>query len=184
MTDSPYADVLIIVDVQRGFVEGPHALPAASRLLSAIGTLLTSARAAGVLIVHLQNQGSEGSLDEAGTAGWELILQPLDEEPIIQKTTDDPFLATNLEDIIHEHEASSLVLCGLQSEMCIAATARGALSRGLSVILPHDAHATYPIPHQGPHAPAIPAHHVARVAEWSLGDEVILVEAASSVQFT
>jgi streptothricin hydrolase len=32
------------------------------------------------------------------------------------------------------------------SEMCVSATARSALQRGIAVVLAHDAHATYDIP--------------------------------------
>lgn len=70
------------------------------------------------------------------------------------------------------------------SEMCVAATARGALHRGLTVVMARDAHATCPVPDEGPHAPPVSAHLVSRVAEWSLGDEPILVDHSSAVRFT
>lgn len=34
-------------------------------------------------------------------------------------------------------------MAGLLSEMCVSATVRSALARGLQVVLVHDAHATY-----------------------------------------
>jgi len=70
------------------------------------------------------------------------------------------------------------------SEMCVSATARSALHRGLAVILPHDAHATYDIPALSGIAPAIPAATVSRVAEWALGDQLELPAAGRDVLFT
>lgn len=63
------------------------------------------------------------------------------------------------------------------SEMCVAATARGAMTRGFTVVLPRDGHTTYAVPADGA-APAVPATHVSRVAEWSLGDEVVAPDTA------
>jgi len=73
-------------------------------------------------------------------------------------------------------------LIGIQSEMCVAATARGAMSRGLTVVLPRDGHTTYAVPADGT-APAVSAAHVSRVAEWSLGDEVVAPDRVAGVVF-
>jgi nicotinamidase-related amidase len=51
--------------------------------------------------------------------------------------------------------------------MCVSATIRGALARGISVVLATDAHATYDVDE-------IPSTVVSRVAEHALGDEVEL----------
>ncbi|WQO30777.1 isochorismatase family protein (plasmid) [Microvirga lotononidis] len=37
-------------------------------------------------------------------------------------------------------------ICGMLSDMCLAATARAVMEHGYGVLLPHDAHATYDIP--------------------------------------
>jgi nicotinamidase-related amidase len=76
-----------------------------------------------------------------------------------------------------------VVLCGVQSEMCVGATARSALARGLRAVLPHDAHGTYDIPAVVGLAELVPAHHLARVAEWALGDEVEIITHARDVEF-
>jgi nicotinamidase-related amidase len=68
-----------------------------------------------------------------------------------------------------------VAVAGLLSEMCVSATVRGALERGIQVVLVHDAHGTYNLDD-------IPASTVARVAEHALGDEVELAN-ASSVRF-
>ena len=74
MTPSAHRPVqaLIVVDVQRGFLSGPGAVPAAPAVLHSIGVLLAAARTAGVLVVHLQNDGPPGEPDEPRAAEWAL----------------------------------------------------------------------------------------------------------------
>ncbi len=181
--EPPRADALIVVDVQRAFVEGAGAVPEAVRLLGAVDALLVRAREAGVLVVHLQNDGPAGAPDEVGTWGWELARSPGEGEVLIRKLRDSGFDGTDLEEVLARHDASGVVVAGIQSEMCVAATAREALAKGLRVVLPRDAHATFPIPEVPGHAPAVPAEHVSRVAEWSLGDEVVIADCAADVRF-
>lgn len=155
-------ECLIVVDVQRGFVTGPAALPDAARLLDRVGRLAGRARRAGALVVQLQNDGAAGEPDEPGTPGWELMLtEPGD--AVIRKTADDGFTEPRLAELLTGHGVGRVAVCGLLSEMCVSATARGALERGLAVVLPRDAHATYDLNE-------IPAATVSRVAEHALGD--------------
>lgn len=184
------ADALIVVDMQAAFVCGPNAVPGGPELAERIESLLGRARAAGVLIAHLQNDGPDGAPDEPGTAGWDLalVLQLSEHELVIRKTADDGFKGaaldgTGLDELLRRHGVNRLVICGVQSEMCVSATARTALARGLRVILPHDAHGTYDIPAVAGLADVVPAHHVARVAEWALGDEVEIIAHARDVEF-
>ena len=179
------ADALIVVDMQAAFVLGPGAVPGAAGLVERIATLLGRARATGALVVHLQNDGADGAPDEPGTAGWDLAL-PLqlgDTEVVVRKTEDDGFEGTGLNELLRRYGVDRLVLCGVQSEMCVGATARTALARGLRVILPHDAHGTYDIPAVAGLAEAVPAQYAARVAEWALGDQVEVVAHARDVEF-
>lgn len=174
---------LVVVDVQRAFLYGEDAVPAAARVLTAVEALLRSAREAGALVVHLQNDGPPGGPDEPHTAGWELAVAPRDGEPVLRKTEDDPFRETRLADLLAEHGVTGLAVCGLLSEFCVSATARGALERGFDVVLPHDAHATCDVP-PGPGSAVVPAELAARAAEWALGDDVEIVAAAAEVAFT
>ncbi|MFD9903778.1 isochorismatase family protein [Streptomyces sp. NPDC059063] len=177
---------LIVVDMQSAFVTGAEAVPDAERVLRRTEQLMAKARAADVLVVQLQNDGPEGALDEPGTPGWQVEL-PVDAdrgELVLRKTVDDGFEETDLEHILREEGVTALALCGVQSEMCVGATARTALDLGFRVVLPHDAHATYDIPAAAGISDAVPAAMVSRVAEWALGDEVEIVPSADDVSFT
>lgn len=159
---------LVVVDMQRGVLAD---LPGGAGLVSRVAELIASAEAAGALVVQLQNDGAPGSVDEAGTSGWELAL-PGGE--VVRKTTDDGFAGTPLAAVLSG--VGRIALCGVLSEMCVSATARSALARGYEVVLPHDGHGTYDLDD-------IPAAVVARVAEHALGDEPELVPATTAVTF-
>ncbi len=183
--DLPGVDALILVDLQTAFVSGDNAVPNASRLLDRATDLLDRARAAGAVVVHLQNDGPPGADDQAGTPGWELYLptKPGPREHIIRKPRDDGFDATSLGKLLVSAGVRSLALCGVMSEMCVHATARTALARGYRVVLPHDAHGTYDAPAVPGVSESIPAHVVSRVAAWSLGDQPDITHPAATVTF-
>ncbi|MCH7313151.1 isochorismatase family protein [Acinetobacter sp. ANC 3882] len=175
-------DALIVVDVQNAFVSGTEAVPASKQLIASISILLAKARLAHALVIFLQNDGELGCLDEPYQFGWELFFPPQPNEFVVRKSEDNGFKGTSLQHILNDHHVKSLTICGVLSEMCVAATARAALELGFDVLLAHDAHATYDVP-AGPGSQGVPAAMVARVAEWSLGDEIIICASVNEVSF-
>jgi nicotinamidase-related amidase len=131
-------------------------------------------------VVHLRDAGKQDRLIRHGTPGWQLVLEAEPGEPVIDKEHDDGFVGTSLAAALSGVARPCLV--GIQSEMCVAATARGALARGHVVVLPRDGHATHDVPADG-RAPAVPAALVSRVAEWSLGDTVVTPDRLDDVSF-
>lgn len=85
------AQALIVVDVQRAFVVGEHAVPGAGPLTSAVTYQLQAARAARSLVVHLQNDGAHDAPDAPGSDGWHLVSQVVPGEHVVRKTGDDGF---------------------------------------------------------------------------------------------
>jgi nicotinamidase-related amidase len=175
-------DALVVVDVQNAFVTGPDAVPEYARLLSRIEVLLASARSVGAPVIFLQNDGRPGAADEPVQPGWALYFSPDAHEKVVRKGKDSGFDGTDLDDILRAFGVRRIAICGLLSEMCVAATACAALERGYGVLLPHDAHATYDVP-AGPGSERVPAMMAARAAEWSLGDEIRICASASEVRF-
>ncbi|QNP66352.1 isochorismatase family protein [Streptomyces genisteinicus] len=181
----PPVGALIVVDVQSAFVTGAGAVPDAARLVDRTAGLLARARAAGALVVHLQNDGPPGAEDEPHTAGWELH-HPVEEGPseaVVRKPHDDGFAETGLGELLGRHGVRALAVCGVMSEMCVQATARTALALDYRVVLPHDAHATQDIPPVPGLGDRVPAAVVSRVAEWALGSDVEVVPRAADVTF-
>ncbi|MFC9943331.1 isochorismatase family protein [Streptomyces pratensis] len=179
------AQALIVVDVQKAFVRGDGALPDAARLVDRTADLITRARAAGALVVHVQNDGPAGSEDEPHTPGWELH-HPVEAGPtevVIRKTHDDAFQETSLEALLTASGVESLAVCGLMSEMCVQATARTALALDHQVVLPYDAHATHDIPAAPGISAAVPAATVSRVAAWAISQDADVTARAADVTF-
>lgn len=165
---------LLLIDAQQSLLDGEAAIPDAAVVIDRLVKVLAAARSAGTFVIHLQNDGAPETLDEPGTPGW-LIHPKVAPEPgelVLRKTKDDSFDGTELEDVLARKGVSRIAVAGLLSEMCVSATVRGALARGLQVVLIHDAHATYNLDD-------IPSSVVSRVAEHALGDEVELVDAVS-----
>jgi streptothricin hydrolase len=164
---------LLVVDAQVDVLGDPNPVPAADAVIARLRALLSAARTAGALIVHLQNDGPPGAPDEPGTPGWEIHpdVAPARGERVVRKTTDDGFAGTALGAFLEEAGVRRVAVAGLLSEMCVSATVRGALARGLGVVLVRDAHATYPVEE-------IPAEVVSRVAAHALGDGIEQVSAA------
>jgi streptothricin hydrolase len=178
------AEALLIVDMQVAFVTGNAAVPGHAGLVEAVQTAIDAARAATTPVIFLQNDGAPGTVDAPHQPGWELHFPPLTHEIVVRKTMDDGFEQTGLDDILTGLGIQTLALCGVLSEMCVAATARGAMQRRYGVILPHDGHATYDVPPGPGGSGLVPAAMAARSAEWSLGDGIIIVASVADIRFS
>lgn len=175
-------EALIVVDVQNAFVSGHGAVPGHKLLISMVGFLLAQARFADAPVIFLQNDGPVGAVDEPFKPGWSLFFPPHPNEKIVRKKKDNGFDGTDLHAILTGLGIRAVAMCGMLSEMCVAATARAAMEHGYGVLLPHDAHATYDVP-AGPGSGGVPATMAARAAEWSLGDEIKICASAQEIRF-
>lgn len=180
----PEVQALLLIHIQRAFVEVGSPVPGARRLLSAVHEQLARARAAGAVVIHLQNDGDDGAPDAPGSWGWELAVAPAGDESVLRTIDDNGFAGTGLSDLLDDRAVSSISVCGLMSEMCVAATTRSALELGYEVVLAHDSHATYDVPAFAPGESGVPAELAARAAEWSLGDLVTIVPSGAELGFT
>jgi nicotinamidase-related amidase len=135
---------LLLVDVQRTMLEGETAVECAADFRGVLAELLHAARDAHAVIVHVKNDGRRGDPDEPGTPGWELVFTPLPGEPVVRKNAANTFESNPaLADVLRAMGVDTVVVAGLQSEVCVQATAIGALERGFDVIVPAGAHTTY-----------------------------------------
>lgn len=185
MSDRRCVQALLVVDMQSAFVAGAGAVPSAQELSTVVEGLLRVARESDSLVLHLQNDGPTGAVDEPGSHGWNLHLPVAERtnEVVVRKSADDGFEGTDLTDVLAGHRVDRLAVCGVMSEMCVSATARSALARGYQVVLPHDGHATYDIPAAAGIAGPVPHAMVSRVAEWALGDGIDVIAHAADIRF-
>ena len=73
----------------------------------------------------------------AGTPGAEVHseVKPLPHEPVASKTCVNPFLTTNLQQLLHSLDANTLILMGLWTNYVVEGTARHASDMGHRVIV-------------------------------------------------
>jgi nicotinamidase-related amidase len=69
-------------------------------------------------------------------------VKPLLTEKIISKDAVNCFVRTDLPDYLKINKIDTLVICGMQTHMCVEAATRAASDYGFNCILIHDACAT------------------------------------------
>lgn len=142
------ATALILVDLQTAAFGG-HGIPPVhdpDLLVGNVGALLQAARTAALPIVHIQHCAAPGDAFAEGAPGWPIFppVGPEGSEPVVRKRAGNAFEGTDLQARLQAMGARTLVVAGLQTEHCVAATCRGALRLGYAVQLAADGHSTWP----------------------------------------
>ena len=142
------AVALVLVDLQTAAFDGA-AIPkvhAADQLSANASALLKTARDGGIPLVHVQHCGEADSPFAETAPGWPIFgpIAPKDQEPIVRKRADNAFEGTDLHERLQQLGARTVIVAGLQTEHCVAATCRGALELGYTVQLAQNAHSTWP----------------------------------------
>jgi nicotinamidase-related amidase len=135
LSDRP-ATALVVIDVQQGVVAEAHRR---DEVVANIGTLVETARGAGVPIVWVQHSDEEL---KRGSDAWQYVpeLVRQDSEPLVHKSYGDSFEGTDLGQVLAEAGVGHLVVAGAESDACIRSTIHGAFTRGYDVTLVGDAH--------------------------------------------
>lgn len=137
--------VLVVIDVQNAMFA--DAIPfEGERVLATIKGLIAKARAAEVPVVYIQHtMEGIGSEFEKDSDNWQVHpdIAPLPDDVTSLKYTYDAFCDTNLDAKLKALGAEKLILCGLQTEVCVDTTTRSALAHGYRSVLVGDAHSTY-----------------------------------------
>jgi len=134
---------LLIIDVQQALCSGTYAAFEAGRVVERINLVSARVRAAGLPVVILQHEAEAGPLVH-GTAGWELApgLSVTPGDIRLRKRAPDSFHQTELQSVLQRLGVTELLVCGMQSELCVDTTVRRALALGYPVTLVADAHST------------------------------------------
>jgi nicotinamidase-related amidase len=138
---------LLVIDLQAGAFDGAKCDPidAGERLLRHSAALIAAARAAGLPVLHVQHGEPEGVL-VLGTPQWEIHpdVAPLPGEARVSKAAYSAFENTGLDGLLRDAGIDQLLVCGLQSEVCITHTTQAALALGYDVVVASDSHGTWP----------------------------------------
>src|SRR5690348_6404643 len=114
---------LLIIDVQQALCSGEQAAFECQRVIERINLVSRQARAAGVPVVVIQHESTDGPL-AYGSSGWK-VADGVDTQPtdiFLRKRATDSFHNTDLHAILQARGVTKLVICGLHSEFCVDTT--------------------------------------------------------------
>jgi len=127
---------LLVIDIQDFyFPGGKSALVEPEKAAANAKLLLEDFRKRGLLVIHVRHNSEPGGKIND-------IVKPLPNEKIISKDAVNSFVGTDLLDFLKTNKIDSLVICGMQTHMCVEAATRAASDYGFKCILVHDACAT------------------------------------------
>jgi nicotinamidase-related amidase/tellurite resistance-related uncharacterized protein len=138
---------LIIIDIQNDYFEGGKAeLVNPDEASINAKLLIEKFRNQNLLIVHIQHIANRpnATFFIPETKGVEIhnSVKPIDSEIIIVKHFPNSFWETNLFEYLKSKNITDLVICGMQTHMCIDATTRAAKDLGFNCVVIGDACAT------------------------------------------
>jgi nicotinamidase-related amidase len=155
---------LVIVDIQNDyFPEGKMPLGGPVEASQQAARLLDHFRATHRPIIHIQHlavrPGATFFLPGTPGADFHLNVQPLPDETIVQKNFPNSFRETQLLDVLREQQVNRLVICGMQTNMCVDAITRAAADFGFECTVAADACAARNLTFDGVTVPADQVHH-------------------------
>src|SRR5437660_8674990 len=143
----PKNAVLLIVDVQKGMdVYAERYNRNNPDLEKNIARLQAAWRKTGRPIIHIQHLSTEPQSPlRPGQPGVAIKdeLRPLPGEPVVQKSVSSAFIGTTLEADLRRRGLTTLVVVGMQTNMCVSTTARMAGNLGFATYVVSDATATF-----------------------------------------
>ncbi|MEU3830246.1 isochorismatase family protein [Streptomyces sp. SID486] len=141
------AATVILIDYQNTYTQGVMELSGWEAALDAGAALLAKAREAGAKVIHVVNDGGEGTPYDirAEIGRIHPKVAPVDGEETVVKTKPDAFLDTDLGDLVDAAGNKDVVIAGFMTHMCVAFTAQGAFLRGNRPTVVADASATRPL---------------------------------------
>ncbi|MFE7463028.1 isochorismatase family protein [Streptomyces sp. NPDC057499] len=163
-TPASLADsTLILVDYQNTYTGGVMELEGWREALDAAAALLARAREAGAGIIHVINDGGEGTPYDIRAESGRIHpgVAPAEGERVVVKKAPDAFVGTGLGEYVDAAGHKDVVVVGFMTHMCVLFTAQGAFLRGNRPTVVADACATRPLPSLGTELTADRIHRAA-----------------------
>ncbi len=122
------SSALLVLDISSTICQ-PN--PSCSATLPAIGALLEKARIAGVPVLYSTTHSAKGPTPLIAS------VAPKTGEPVVTARA-DKFIDTNLEELLRQRKASTLVIVGTAANGAVLYTAFHANARGFTVVVAED----------------------------------------------
>ncbi|MBD0676540.1 isochorismatase family protein [Streptomyces sp. CBMA156] len=160
---------LVLIDYQNTYMRGVMELDGWQEALDAAADLLARAREAGSTVIHVINDGGEGTPYDirAEIGGIHPSVAPAEGEPVVVKQAPDAFVGTGLGELIDAAGHRDVVVAGFMTHLCVAFTTAGAFLRGNRPTVVAAACATRPLESAGTRLAAAEVH---RAALATIGD--------------
>jgi nicotinamidase-related amidase len=127
---------LLLIDIQDFyFPGGKSALVEPEKAAANAALLLENFRKEKAVVIHVRHNSEPGGKIHD-------IVKPLSTEKIVSKDAVNCFVGTDLMDFLKTKKIDTLVICGMQTHMCVEAATRAASDFGFKCILIYDACAT------------------------------------------
>jgi nicotinamidase-related amidase len=142
---------LLIIDMQNDYFADDELARCRDDLVAICNRLIHRARATGAPVieartVHARDKSTwalnmledDQGMALADSEGAERVAGLEEPDEVVVKTRDSAFYATELEELLARHDVRRIVLTGVSTESCIAATATDAYARNIAVVLVRD----------------------------------------------
>jgi nicotinamidase-related amidase len=151
-------DAIIIVDMQVGLLNGPpkHDLEG---VVQRINLLTAMVRKRSGAVVWIRHCGKTGDGFERHSEGWSFLpeLNRSPDDVVIEKTLNDPFVRTALQETLERIAPDRLLITGWATDSCVDSTVRSAISNDYDVVVVSDGHTVSDRQHLD--AAAVIRHH-------------------------
>lgn len=160
---------LVVIDVQNFYFAGgklPLVEPAAAS--NQARNLLDRFRTHGWPVIHVQHLPKDQTVPSPDTGDEQYRIhasvKPLAGEPVIGKHHANAFRDTKLRETLQNLHVQRVLICGMQTHMCVEAATRAAADFGFEVLVAHDACATRSLKFREVEIPAAQVHASALAA--------------------
>ena len=127
---------LLLIDIQDFYFPGGKSeLIGPDKAAANAALLLEKFRKKALLVIHVRHNSEPGGAINK-------MVTPLQGEKIISKSEVNSFKGTDLQQYLKSQSIDSLIICGMQTHMCVEAATRAASDLGYKCVLIHDACAT------------------------------------------
>ncbi|MFF8268101.1 isochorismatase family protein [Streptomyces sp. NPDC016562] len=152
---------LVLIDYQNTYTRGVMELTGWRSALDSAAALLARARSAGTKVIHVMNDGGEGTPYDirAEIGRIHPSVAPVEGEPVVVKSVPNGFVDTDLGAHVDAAGHKNLILAGFMTHMCVAFTAEGAFLRGNQPTVVANACATRPLRTEVAELSADQLHH-------------------------